>query len=50
MWPVRGPIRRLSPALFNPELDALQEGHCRPHRAERRRRVGAARKGQRAAG
>ncbi|MGL4964722.1 MAG: hypothetical protein ACRC67_26080, partial [Inquilinus sp.] len=46
VWPVRGPIRRLSPALFNPELDALQEGHCRPDRAERRRRERAARKGR----
>ncbi|MGL4965866.1 MAG: hypothetical protein ACRC67_31890 [Inquilinus sp.] len=49
VWPVRGPIRRLSPALFNLELDALQEGHCRPDRAERRRRERAARKGRNAA-
>lgn len=49
VWPVRGQIRRLSPALFNPELDALQERHCRPDRAERRRRERAARKGRRAA-
>ena len=38
VWPVRGPIRRLRPAEFNPELDAIQEGHCRPDPAERRRR------------
>ncbi len=28
VWPTRGPIRRLSPALFNPELAQLQEEHC----------------------
>jgi hypothetical protein len=38
VWPVRGPILRLTPAEFNPELDAIQEGHCRPDRAERPRR------------
>lgn len=26
--PVRGPVRRLSPAQFNPQLDELQERHC----------------------
>jgi hypothetical protein len=38
VWPVRGRIRRRRPAEFSPELDAIQEGHCRPDRAERRRR------------
>ena len=32
LWPTRGPIRRLSPALFNPELQLVQEQHCSPSR------------------
>ncbi len=28
VWPTRGPIRRLSPVLFNPELVQLQQEHC----------------------